>query len=76
MCSSDLKLFGQPIIGVSEMIKWTGYTAPGAYKVIERLKDLNILEPLGDSEYGQKYIYADYYELFDDTFREARKKKP
>lgn len=69
------KLFGQPIIGVSEMIKWTGYTAPGAYKVIERLKDLSILEPLGDSEYGQKYIYADYYELFDDSFRAVRQKR-
>ena len=24
---------------------------------------------------GQKYIYADYYEIFDDAFREARAKK-
>lgn len=69
------KLFGQPIVGVAEMMKWTGFTAPGAYKVIERLKDLEILELLGDAQYDQKYIYADYYEIFDDVFREARKKK-
>lgn len=69
------KLFGQPIVGVAEIIKWTGFTAPGAYKVIERLEMLGILEPLGDAIYGQKYIYADYYELFDDIFREVRKKK-
>lgn len=69
------KLFSQPIIGVAEIIKWTGYSPQGAYNIIERLKGLKILEPLGDAAYGQKYIYADYYELFDDTFREARKKK-
>jgi Fic family protein len=69
------KLYGQPIIGVAEIMKWTGFTAPGAYKVIDRLKYLKILEPLGTMEYGQKYIYADYYEIFDDTFRGVRRKK-
>jgi Fic family protein len=69
------KLFSQPIVGVAEIMKWTGFTAPGAYNVIERLKSLKILEPLGDADYDQKYIYADYYEIFDDTFRETRVKK-
>ncbi len=69
------KLYGQPIVGVAEIMKWTGFTAPGAYKVIERLKDLKILESLGDADYDQKYVYADYYEIFDDSFREARNKK-
>ena len=68
------KLFSQPIVGVAEIIKWTGFTAPGAYNVIERLKDLKILEPLDDADYGQKYVYADYYEIFDDAFRDARAK--
>lgn len=68
------KLFSQPIVGVAEIMKWTGFTAPGAYNVIERLKNLKILEPLGDADYGQKYIYADYYEIFDDTFHETRAK--
>src|SRR3989338_5959637 len=67
-------LFSQPIVGVAEIIKWTKFTAPGAYNVIERLKNLGILEPLGNAGYDQKYIYADYYEIFDDSFREARKK--
>lgn len=65
------KLFGQPIVSVAEIMKWTGFTAPGAYKVIERLKDLGILEPWRNARYGQKYIYADYYEIFDDSFRGA-----
>lgn len=70
------KLFGQPIVGVAEIIKWTGFTPQGAYNVIARLKSLKILEPLGDADYGQKYIYADYYEIFDEGFRdrEARLK--
>lgn len=66
------KLFSQPIVGVAEIMKWTGFTPQGAYNVIERLKGLKILEPLGNAEYGQKYVYADYYEIFDDAFRGAR----
>ncbi|MFZ1626588.1 MAG: hypothetical protein WAT81_02170, partial [Candidatus Moraniibacteriota bacterium] len=69
------KLFGQPIVGVAEIAKWTGFTPPGAYKVIDRLQDLGILVPLGDADYGQKYIYADYYKIFDDTFKVSRAKK-
>ena len=69
------KLFGQPIVGVAEIMKWTSFTPQGAYNMIERLKNLRILEPLGDADYGQKYIYADYYEIFDDVFKEARKKR-
>lgn len=69
------KLFSQPIVGVAEIMKWTGFTAPGAYKVIDRLRDLKILEPLGNTDYDQKYIYADYYEIFDESFFETRNKK-
>ncbi|KKS22185.1 MAG: Filamentation induced by cAMP protein Fic [Candidatus Roizmanbacteria bacterium GW2011_GWC2_41_7] len=69
------KLFGQPIVGVAEIMKWTSFSPQGAYNVIKRLENLKILEPLGDAVYGQKYIYADYYEIFDDAFREARAKK-
>ncbi|EKE22144.1 MAG: Filamentation induced by cAMP protein Fic [uncultured bacterium] len=68
------KLFGQPIVGVAEIMKWTGFTAPGAYKVIERLRKLKILEPLDSVSYDKKYIYADYYEIFDETYKEVRKK--
>ena len=69
------KLFGQPIVGVAEIIKWTGFTPQGSYNVIERLKKIGILEPFGAEGYNQKYIYADYYELFDDIYRESRQRK-
>ncbi len=68
------KLFSQPIIGIAEIVKWTGFSPQGAYNLIERLKKLKILEPLGETDYGQKYVYADYYEIFDDVFRAARLK--
>jgi Fic family protein len=68
------KLFSQPIVGVAEIMKWTGFSPQGAYNMIERLKGLKILESLGDADYGQKYVYADYYEIFDEIFREARAK--
>lgn len=68
------KLFSQPIVGVAEIMKWTGFTPQGAYNMIERLRGLKILEPLGIADYGQKYVYADYYEIFDDLFRATRVK--
>jgi len=68
------KLFSQPIVGIAEITKWTGFSPQGAYNMIKRLKDLKILELLGNAEYGQKYIYADYYEIFDDEFRDLRAK--
>lgn len=64
-------LFSQPIVGVAEIMKWTGYSKQGSYKVIERLCKLKVLEPFGDSIYGQKYIYADYYALFDENFKKT-----
>lgn len=68
------KLFGQPIVGIAEIVRWTNFSKQGAYNVIERLVSLGILEPIGNADYGQKYMYADYYELFDENFRDARKK--
>ncbi len=67
------QLFGQPIVGVAEIMKWSDYSRQGSYNTIERLIDLKILEPFGNTSYGQKYIYADYYALFDEEFAKKRK---
>lgn len=66
------QLFGQPIVGVAEIMKWSGYSRQGSYNTIERLINLKILEPSGNTSYGQKYIYADYYALFDEEFAKKR----
>jgi hypothetical protein len=44
--------------------------------MVERLKELRILEPLGVADYSQKYVYGDYYKIFDEAFRQVRKKSP
>ena len=34
------------------------------------IKHLKILAPLGRTAYSQKYVYADYYAIFDDSFKQ------
>ena len=63
-----IKLYKMPIVGIADIVKWTGFTNQGGYKAIERMVDMKILSPMktGDNVYGQKWIYKDYISLFDD----------
>jgi hypothetical protein len=60
-------LYKIPIAGIADIVKWTGYTERGGYKVIDRLVAMDILLPLksGDNVYAQKWVYRDYLALFD-----------
>lgn len=61
-------LYSLPIVGLAEVMKWTGYTKQGAYNVIERLIELDILSPRGNKDYAQKYEYKRYLDIFkEDT---------
>lgn len=61
-------LYRMPTVGIADVIKETGYSRQGAYNMIERLMDMEILVPIkSDGEYGQKYAYKDYLDLFKDT---------
>lgn len=61
------ELYRLPTVGIADIIKWTGYSRPGGYKVIERLVEMGILYPIKDKDaYGQKYTYADYVRIFGD----------
>jgi len=66
-----IKLYSMPIVGIADITKWSGFTNTGGYKLINRLVDMNILRPMkiGDNIYGQKWIYADYLELFEEELR-------
>ncbi len=57
-------LYYLPIVGLAEVMKWTGYSKQGAYNVIERLIQLEILSPRGNKEYAQKYEYKRYLDIF------------
>ena len=60
-------LYKIPVAGIADIVKWTGYTERGGYKVIERLVEMDILKPMkvGDNVYAQKWMYGDYLTLFD-----------
>ncbi len=61
-------LYGQPIVNVAVVQKWTGFTRAGAQRVIDRFVGLNILVPRDkDKKYGQSYIYKKYVDIFYET---------
>jgi Fic family protein len=65
-----INLYKMPIVGIADIVKWTGFSNKGGYKAIDRLVDMQILRPVksGNNVYGQKWIYADYIDLFDEHF--------
>ncbi|MCD6040001.1 MAG: Fic-family protein [Gammaproteobacteria bacterium] len=61
------QLFRLPIINVNKAKEWTGFTRQGAYKIIKRFVDLEILQPKdANKTYGQSYIYRRYVDIFRD----------
>lgn len=61
------KLYEQPIITVSTVQKWTGFTRAGAQTVIDRFMEMGILsQKVIDKKYGQSYIYNEYINIFSD----------
>ncbi|HSX02917.1 MAG TPA: Fic family protein [Candidatus Saccharimonadia bacterium] len=64
-------LYRLPTVGVADIAEWTGFTRPGAYKMIDRLVKMEILSPIKEpGSYGQKYTYRRYVELFTDESNE------
>lgn len=62
------KLYGQPVVNVAIVQKWTGFTRAGAQTVINRFVDMGILFPKDkDKKYGQSYIYKKYTDIFADS---------
>ncbi|MFH1546040.1 MAG: Fic/DOC family N-terminal domain-containing protein [Patescibacteria group bacterium] len=61
------KLYGQPIVNVATIQKWTGFTRAGAQRVIDRFIEMKILKPKDqDKKYGQSYVYEKYLNIFND----------
>lgn len=61
------RLFAQPIVTVSAMQEWTGFTTrTGAQKLIDRLIEAGILEIKDESKkYGRSYVYRTYLDIFE-----------
>jgi Fic family protein len=61
------KLFSLPIIKVSTIQEWTGFSKTGAKAVIDRLVELEILHVKDETEtYARSYVYKKYIEIFND----------
>jgi Fic family protein len=59
------RLYGQPIVNVATIQKWTGFTRAGAQIVIDRFIKKGILTPKDkDKKYGQSYVYKEYLDIF------------
>jgi Fic family protein len=60
------RLYGQPIVNVTTIKKWTGFTTrAGAQNVIDRFIEKGILTPKDkDKKYGQSYVYKEYLNIF------------
>jgi Fic family protein len=59
------RLYGQPIVTVATIQKWTGFTRAGAQIVIDRFIERGILTPKDeDKKYGQSYVYKEYLDIF------------
>ncbi len=60
------KLFEQPIVNVTTIQQWTGFSRPGAQSLINRFVKMGILIPKDvDKKYNQSYIYKKYVDIFN-----------
>jgi len=61
------ELYRQPIINISVVQQWTGFSRPGSQEVINRFIKMKILSPKDkDITYGQSYIYREYLDIFSE----------
>ena len=58
------KLYTTPIVTTKIIMDWTNFSRSGAQKLIDRFKNLGILEIAEVSEYDRKYIYRKYLDAF------------
>lgn len=55
-----------PIVDITKVMKWTGFTRPGAQKIVNRLIDLEILYTKDkNAVYGRMYVYKNYLKIFE-----------
>lgn len=61
------QLFKLPIVNVSKIAEWTGYSNRGALEVVNRLVKIGILEPKDENKkYGRSFIYRRYVNIFNN----------
>lgn len=62
------RLFSLPIVDVTTIHNWTGFSTNGSQKLINRFVDLGILHLReAKKKYGRSYIYKEYADIFYDA---------
>ncbi|MGI0134058.1 MAG: Fic family protein [Candidatus Micrarchaeaceae archaeon] len=59
------RLFGEPIVTASVVMKWTNFSRAGALKLLNRFVTLGILEELQGQGQGKSFIFRRYIKVFD-----------
>ncbi|MEK7564473.1 MAG: Fic/DOC family N-terminal domain-containing protein [Patescibacteria group bacterium] len=59
------KLYAKPIVNTRTIMEWTGFSRPGAQKLLDRLVSLDILKhQKKEGSYDQTYVYSKYLRIF------------
>lgn len=67
------RLFELPIVDVSTIQKWTGFSRNGAQNLIDRFVTLGILHLRhAKKKYNRSYIYKDYADIFYDAHKDNK----
>jgi Fic family protein len=62
------RLYQQPIVNVSTVQNWTGFTRGGAQTVINRFVSIGILKAKDEGrKYAQSYVYDEYIKIFTQS---------
>lgn len=59
------KLYAKPIVNIRTIMDWTGFSRPGAQRVVDRFIGLGILKTQKEEgTYDQTYVYSKYLSAF------------
>ena len=58
-------LYQKPLLNVQKAKEITGLSLPSAYKLIDELENLNIINEITGGKRGRLYLYREYIKLFD-----------
>lgn len=57
-------LYQKPVINAEKVSKISGLSMPSAYKLIEAMEKINILNEVTGGQRGRMYVFEDYLKLF------------
>ena len=60
------ELYRLPIVNEGAIQRWSGFSRPGAHKLIDRFVKIGILEPKDPKQkYDMTFVYRRYLDIFE-----------